>query len=109
MFSEYKFPPIDIAALLGVARRIFIASTTACVLSVFGRKMMVNVDNGRPELIVISGDPSNSRPSRNIRVYDEFACKSAAYIPAFAPEFSACVLPPTSTAYVALSATIESM
>ena len=100
---------MEIAALLGVARRILTASTTTCVLSVFGRKMMVNVDKGRPELIVISGEPSNSRPSRNIRVYDELACRSAAYIPAFAPELSACVLLPTSTAYVALSATIESM
>ena len=95
--------------LLGVASMIVIASTTACELRLSGRKMMVNVDKGRPELIVISGEPSNSRPSRNIRVYDELACRSAAYIPAFAPEWSACVLLPTSTAYVALSATIESM
>ena len=66
--------------LLGVASMIVIASTTACELRLSGRKMMVNVDKGRPELIVTSGEPLKSRPSRNVRVYEEFATKSAAYL-----------------------------
>lgn len=92
----------------------FIARTAAAmtvVLTVLGLKMMVNVVRGtgiRRASTTISGDPANSRASRNVRVYEEFAAKRAAYMPAVAPELRACVLPPTLTGKVTLRAIIVS-
>jgi hypothetical protein len=54
--------PIETSS--GDAYMRLIASTITCVLTVFGRKMMVNVDNGGSETIVNWGDPEYSCPSR---------------------------------------------
>jgi hypothetical protein len=54
--------PIETSS--GDAYMRLIASTITCVLTVFGRKMMVNVDNGGSETMVNWGDPEYSCPSR---------------------------------------------
>ena len=81
----------------------FTASTTTCVLTVYGSNTIVNVDTAPT---TISGEEVDRLPSRNDGVYDAFACANLVYMPNVAPELSACVFVPTLTLYTTVTATI---